>query len=230
MRISIYGDSVLEGVQLEDGKYVRHSELIKRFEAENELIIENKSRFGATIDKGLSRMERDLQRGSLGSYTVLEFGGNDCAYKWEEVAALPDAEHECITPPETFVRIYNELITRVYENGSWPIVATLPPISSHRYLDFVTRGGLDKEAILHWLGDLEAISRWQEKYSAMAAAIAKERGCPVLDLRPAFPTAAEEKDRYLCSDGIHPNSAGQQLIYEKAGAELRRLIGAERAV
>ena len=230
MRISIYGDSVLEGVQLEDGKYIRHSELIKRFEAENELIIENKSRFGATIDKGLSRMERDLQRGSLGNYTVLEFGGNDCAYKWEEVAALPDGEHECITPPETFVRIYNELITRVYENGSWPIVATLPPISSHRYLDFVTRGGLDKEAILHWLGDIEAISRWQEKYSAMAAAVAKERGCPILDLRPAFPTAAEEKDQYLCSDGIHPNSAGQQLIYEKASTELRRLIGSERAV
>lgn len=226
MRISFYGDSIFEGVQLQDGKYTRHRELIERFEAENDVLIKNRSSFGSTVDKGLARMEADLRRGSLGNYTVIEFGGNDCAYRWDEVAALPDGEHECITPPERFVQLYNELITRAYENGSWPIVATLPPVSSHSYLDFVTRGGLDKAAILHWLGDVEAISRWQEKYSGIAAAIARERGCPILDLRSAFPTDAAEKDIYLCSDGIHPNSAGQQLIFDKASEELVRIVGA----
>ena len=79
MKISVYGDSVLECVRLgEDGKYVRSHELVSCFEAEHNVVIENRSKFGATIERGFSRLQHDLERGGLGSYTVLEYGGNDC--------------------------------------------------------------------------------------------------------------------------------------------------------
>lgn len=226
MKISVYGDSVLECVRLgEDGKYVRSHELVSCFEAEHNVVIENRSKFGATIERGFSRLQHDLERGGLGSYTVLEYGGNDCAYRWAEVAAAPEAEHVCMTPPDRFREIYREMIDLVYKNGSWPIVSTLPPISSHRYLDFVSRGGLDKAAILRWLGDLDAISRWQESYSRIAEELAKDRGCLILDLRSAFPASGDELDACLCSDGIHPDLAGQQLIYKRASESIKKLLG-----
>ena len=206
MKISVYGDSVLECVRLgEDGKYVRSHELVSCFEAEHNVVIENRSKFGATIERGFSRLQHDLERGGLGSYTVLEYGGNDCAYRWAEVAAAPEAEHVCMTPPDRFREIYREMIDLVYKNGSWPIVSTLPPISSHRYLDFV--------------------SRWQESYSRIAEELAKDRGCLILDLRSAFPASGDELDACLCSDGIHPDLAGQQLIYKRASESIKKLLG-----
>ena len=137
MKISIFGDSILEGVRLENGKYTRGHALMSCFEAEHGVTLDNKSKFGSTIDKGLVRLRRAAEGGSLGSYTVLEFGGNDSAYRWDEVAARPEDEHVCATPPEKFREIYREMIDLVYKNGSWPIVCTLPPISSRLYLDHV---------------------------------------------------------------------------------------------
>lgn len=217
MKICLFGDSILEGVRLEDGKYTRGRELIDCFKAVHDVELVNFSRFGATIDKGLSCLRRETERGTLGSYTVLEFGGNDCAFHWDEVAARPEAVHDSITTPESFRAMYLEMIDLVYKNGSWPVVCTLPPISARLYLDHVTRGGLDKAAILHWLrGDVENISRQQAYFSRISRELAEMRGCLVLDLRTAFPPAGEELEACLCADGIHPNLVGQQLIYRRA--------------
>ena len=108
------------------------------------------------------------------------------------------------------------MIHAVEEAGSVPVAATLPPISSRRYLAHVCRDGLDSKAILHWLGDLEAIHRWQAGYSAMVRRVAQSLGCRILDLRSVFPAGGEEQEKYLCADGIHPNRVGQRLMYEKA--------------
>ena len=145
----------------------------------------------------------------------MEFGGNDCAYDWAEVAAAPDGKHLSVVPPEIFEKQYEQMLLAVEAAGSKPVAATLPPISSRRYLAHICRDGLDSQAILHWLGDLEAISRWQESYSAIVARVAEKLGCCVLDLRSAFPASGPELEQYLCQDGIHPNRLGQQLMLEK---------------
>ncbi len=217
MKITVFGDSILEGVRLEDGRYTRAHRFMSLFEAEHGVETENKSRFGSTIDKGLARLQKHLERAALGSYTVIEFGGNDSAYRWDEVAANPEGEHFCATPPERFAAIYKQMIDLVYKNGSWPILCTLPPVSSRLYLDYVTRGGLDKAAILRWMdNDVETISRWQEGFSRTVRELAEDRGCLLLDMRAPFPPRGEELEAYLCSDGMHPNLAGQQLIYKQA--------------
>ena len=227
MKIAIFGDSVLEGVRYENGKYSRSHELLQLFQAEHGVELVNMSRFGATVDKGLAKLKNYLEQNTLGSYTILEYGGNDSAFRWDEVAANPDAYHACATPPDKFTEIYKAMIDLVYKNGSWPILCTLPPISAPRYIDYVTRNGIDKSALLRWMhGDIETVSRWQGEYSRMVEKLAEDRGCMVLDLRAAFPPSGDELDAFLCSDGIHPNLAGQQLIYRRATAAWNTLIAA----
>ena len=216
MLLSIFGDSIMAGVVQEDGRYSRCRDQFQRLENETDVRLDNHSSFGSTVVKGFERLNKFLRQGALGEYTLVEFGGNDCAYDWAEVAAAPDEGHLSVVPPEIFEKQYEQMLLAVKAAGSEPVAATLPPISSSRYLAHVCRDGLDSAAILHWLGDLEAISRWQESYSAIVARVAEKLGCRVLDLRAAFPASGPELEQYLCQDGIHPNRKGQQLMYEKA--------------
>ncbi len=216
MLLSIFGDSIMAGVVQENGRYSRCKDQFVRLEEETGARLDNHSSFGSTVIKGFGRLEKFLEQGRLGDFTLIEFGGNDCAYNWAEVAAEPDGEHLCVVPPEEFEKQYALMINAVAEAGSIPVAATLPPISSRRYLAHVCRDGLDSRAILHWLGDLEAIHRWQEGYSAMVRRLAQSLGCRILDLRSVFPASISEQEKYLCQDGIHPNRLGQQLMYEQA--------------
>jgi hypothetical protein len=54
---------------------------------------------------------------------------------------------------------------------------------------------------------------WQERYSNCLQFISRKRSVGCIDVRREF---LKEKDfqRFVCSDGIHPNSAGHQLIFE----------------
>lgn len=216
MLLSIFGDSIMAGVVQEEGRYSRCRDQFQRLEQETGARLDNHSSFGSTVVKGYARLEKFLEQGQLGDYTLIEFGGNDCAYDWAEVAAKPDGEHLSVVPPEIFEKQYEQMLVAVETAGSQPVAATLPPISSRRYLAHVCRDGLDSAAILHWLGDLEAISRWQESYSAMVKRVAQKLGCQMLDLRAVFPASGPALEQYLCQDGIHPNRLGQQLMYEKA--------------
>ncbi|MEI3101929.1 MAG: hypothetical protein V8T45_09380 [Oscillospiraceae bacterium] len=70
------------------------------------------------------------------------------------------------------------------------------------------REGLDSGAILHWLGDLEAIHRWQEGYSAMVRRVAQSLGCRILDFRSVFPDSIEEQEKYRVPTGYIPTAWG----------------------
>ena len=216
MLLSIFFFFFMAGVVQEDGRYSRCRDQFQRLENETDVRLDNHSSFGSTVVKGFERLNKFLRQGALGDYTLVEFGGNDCAYDWAEVAAAPDEGHLSVVPPEVFEKQYEQMLLAVEAAGSKPVAATLPPISSSRYLAHVCRDGLDSAAILHWLGDLEAISRWQASYSAMVSRVAEKLGCRVLDLRAAFPASGPALEQYLCQDGIHPNRLGQQLMYEKA--------------
>ena len=215
MLLSIFGDSIMAGVVQEDGRYSRCRDQFQRLENTTDVKLDNHSSFGSTVVKGYERLNKFLRQGSLGDYTLVEFGGNDCAYDWAAVADAPDEEHLCVVPPADFEQQYARMLQTVEAAGSKPVAATLPPISSRRYLAHVCRDGLDSAAILHWLGDLEAIFRWQASYSAMVRQVADKLGCRVLDLRSAFPASGPALEQYLCQDGIHPNRLGQQLMLEQ---------------
>ncbi len=216
MEVTLYGDSILKGVRLEDGRYVVDRDWERRLGEGNGLSIRNRSRFGCTIRKALAVIRHDCaaepERGGL---ALLEFGGNDCDYRWEEIARDPEGTFRCNTPPEEFYRAYGEAVDCLRRSGRTPVILNLPPIHSERYLGFLCRNGLSRENILRWLGDVEAISRWQKKYSAMTERLARETGTHLIDLRGAFPAEGDALAALLCADGIHPSRRGQGRIWER---------------
>lgn len=221
MNITVYGDSILKGVVLEDGKYRINRQWERQLAAEHGLVIRNKAHFGSTIGKALALIRKDCEGDcGAGEPVVLEFGGNDCDYDWAAIAGDPDGVYACKTPPEEFVTQYREALRLIRESGRRPVLLTLPPIHSVRYLDFICRDGLSRENILRWLGDVEAIHRWQAKYSDMVGRIAAEERLRVIDLRRVFLKDAHSPEELLCVDGIHPSRLGQGLIYRTLSAVL----------
>ena len=215
MNVTVYGDSILKGVLLENGKYVVdhtwEDKLTKRFG----IRLTNRSRFGVTLPKAMARIERDSAAPCEGEeYALLEFGGNDCDFDWAAISDAPESEHECKTPPALFLDCYRRAIRLLRAAGRTPVLATLPPINSELYLSFLCRGGLSRQNIVRWLGDVERIYRWQESYSTMAERLAREEATPLVDLRRPFLQDARPPAQLLCADGIHPSRLGQGLLYQ----------------
>ena len=220
MKITVYGDSILKAVIMEDGKYHMERGWEKRLAEEHGLEIRNKAHFGNTITRAMPQIEKDCAEQAAGELAVLEFGGNDCDFDWAAIAADPGCDYESKTPPARFEALYREALQKLRASGRMPVVMTLPPIHSRRYLDFICRDGLSKANILRWLGDVEAISRWQGSYSDLVARIAADAGARTVDLRRVFLCDGHSPEELLCSDGIHPSRLGQGLIFETLSAAL----------
>ena len=220
MNVTVYGDSILKGVLLEDGKYVVDREWEQKLAARFGLRVTNRSRFGGTLPKAMTRIEKDSGSSAEGEIALLEFGGNDCDYDWTAIAAAPDKAHECKTPPARFMNCYRRAIRLLRGSGRTPVSVTLPPINAELYLGFLCRGGLSRENIVRWLGDVQRIYRWQESYSQMVEQLSREEGTLLVDLRRPFLQDTRSPAALLCADGIHPSRLGQGLIYESFCAVL----------
>ena len=211
--IAVWGDSIARGV-VYDEQRGRHTLLKEGGFAlaakEAGLLLNSYARFGSTVQKGLETVKRSLERGEKSKTAILEFGGNDSDFDWAQVAKSPEKEHLPFTPAPLFESVYRNMIELVREKGIRPMLMNLPPVDAGRYLSFITRAGLSAQSILRWLGDVEVIHRFQEGYSAMIGKIAREEGCPLIDVRSAF--EALEWKKLLCADGIHPNAEGQRVI------------------
>ena len=214
--ISVFDDSILKGVRMLSGtnRYGTTNDIgLESIAAQHDWILDNRSRFGCMIQKGEQLLNRQLEKGELPTAVLLEYGGNDADFRWAEIAARPFDEHQPNTPMPVYTETLRRMIGTLKKHRVRPVLSTLPPISSERYLDWITRDGLSKESILTWLGDANAIYRCQEKYSRAIERLAAEPGCFLIDLRSAF---LEQRSLlpFLCEDGIHPNAAGQRLIHE----------------
>ncbi|MDO4564409.1 MAG: SGNH/GDSL hydrolase family protein [Clostridia bacterium] len=214
--LSIFGDSILKGVVLnpKNLRYQNSNDFdLEALFSEYGFVLNNQSRFGCTIGKGLTMMRRQLERNAPCDIAIIELGGNDSNFHWDEVAAEPDKEHLPATPLDVFKRLYGKMIDELTAAGIYPVLATLPPLCAERYLDWITKDGLSKANILSWLGDANAIYRYQERYSHVIGELVREKGCAFIDLRKTFLSRLHLHD-YYCRDGIHPNGAGQRLILD----------------
>ncbi|MDO4544240.1 MAG: SGNH/GDSL hydrolase family protein [Clostridia bacterium] len=213
-QLTIFGDSLLKGVVLNPQN--RRYRVAKEFDLEataqkRGVSLVNLSHFGSTIEKGMAAVERWLDKGPDCDAVVIEFGGNDSNFQWAEVAAEPTCEHLPATPLPRFQQLYQQLLHILKQHNISPVLVNLPPLCADRYLNWITRDGLDKSRILQWLGDVNAIYRYQERYSRTIDRLAFENNCPCLDLRGAFLARLHIHDLY-CEDGIHPNENGQKLM------------------
>ena len=91
-QVTLLGDSILKGIQVDlgDRRYRTHNEInVEALESEFQLSIHNDAHFGATVRKGSRLLDRMLARKLPCDMMVMDFGGNDCDFRWKEIAEDP---------------------------------------------------------------------------------------------------------------------------------------------
>ena len=108
------------------------------------------------------------------------------------------------------------------EQGIQPVLMSLPPLDAQRYLNFIGRLGSDTAKILHWLGDVNRIYRYQEMYSNQIAKLSRKLSLPLIDVRTRF---LERRDcgQLIARDGIHLTEAGYRLLLDECRREMASL-------
>ena len=213
-KIGVFGDSILKGIQLDriTKKHIVKNDIdIDKIGGKHLVSIDNFSLFGSTINKGKTLLQRHLERKNF-DIVLLEHGGNDCDFNWAKIAENPSHNHIPNTPILTFVDTYIKIIHSLKEKHIEPIITTLPPLEPQRFFDWFCKG-LNKDNVLKWLGSVNTIYRWQERYSRTIEYIGRMTNTIVIDLRGAFLNHFRIDD-LLCEDGIHPNTKGQNIITE----------------
>lgn len=213
-RVEVYGDSVLKGIQINPKNrhyHVDNNIDIKIIEKVYFLDIRNFSKFGCTVTKGLSLIEKRLKGDEPScDAVIMNFGGNDCNFDWKEISGRPEEEHCPNTSLDVFVDIYRKIIDLLKEKGIRPIITTLPPLDAHKFFHWFCKS-LNRTNVLKWIGSIDAIYRWQENYSRTVEKLAHETNTLLVDLRGAF-LKHRKLERLLCEDGMHPNTEGQRVI------------------
>jgi acyl-CoA thioesterase I len=212
-KIEVWGDSVLKGIIFDEEK-MKYKKLIENIALKDldkfGLDIKNNAHFGMTAPKASKLIQDKLKKGFDCEIVVIEFGGNDCDYKWAEISDNPHKEHKPNTPLDIFKICITNMVTTFRNLNIEPIMVNLPPLDAKKYFECVTKG-LSKENILYWLGDVQHIYRHHECYNLCIMKLAHQLGCDLIDVREPF-LKESNTTRFLCEDGIHPNEAGYELM------------------
>ena len=221
MKLVALGDSIIKGVLVQsEGERSRYSLADKS-------IVEccaeklggeslNLGKMGCTIEAGERILDRYLDKMSGARYVLLEYGGNDSDYNWQEIAEAPEKEHFPRTRLEVFEEVYERVVCKIKQMGAIPLVLSLPPMDAERYFAFFSQKWEDgfRANVMRWLGgSTNTIMSGHELYNLATMRVAQHTGAQWIDV-----TSGLLRDHnfraYLCDDGIHPNERGQRMIAE----------------
>ena len=228
MKLVALGDSIIKGVLVQsEGERSRYSLADKS-------IVEccaeklggeslNLGKMGCTIEAGERILNRCLDKMSGAQYVLLEYGGNDSDYNWQEIAEAPEKEHFPRTRLEVFEQVYERVINKIKAMGAIPLVLSLPPMDAERYFAFFSQKWEEgfRANVMRWLGgSTNTIMSGHELYNLATMRVAQRTGTQWIDV-----TSGLLKDHnyraYLCDDGIHPNERGHRMIAEAVLQSLR---------
>lgn len=213
-RAFIYGDSLLKAtVPDEDMHYRFHLPEVMAQYPTDRLEVVNRAKMGATVTKGLSLVEHDVQRGMGARWALVAYGGNDSDFDWAAIDADPEADHRPNTELPVFADTLHETLDALRQGGVQPVMMTLPPIDGERYLDFLCRDNLRRDRILDWLGEPQMIYRHQELYADTAAEIALRENIPLIPVRQTF-LRNHRLSQLIAADGIHLTMPGYEQLFD----------------
>ncbi|MEA5014698.1 MAG: SGNH/GDSL hydrolase family protein [Candidatus Limiplasma sp.] len=209
--IHIWGDSLARGIVYREEKEryaISKDRCTSRLQEVLGCKVENHSNMGATVLDGLSLFEHFTP--VPGALCAVEFGGNDCDLDWAYVAAHPGEPVRAKVALPEFEEGLRRFVQEIRGRGMQPLLVTPLPLHAERYFRWVTRG-LDAEAVLQALGEVQSIYHWQERYTIAMRRAAHATSCPLLDLRDTM-LARQDYAQLMCLDGIHPNDGGHKLL------------------
>jgi lysophospholipase L1-like esterase len=163
---------------------------------------------GATVLDGLSRFEATPP--VEGALCVLEYGGNDCNMDWAKVAEHPEDPPQPNVELSTFVKKLEEFIRKIESRNMKAMLITPLPLHAEKFFNWVSQG-LNREAILQAVGEVQNIYGWQERYANAVRSVAARLKTPLLDLRDAF-LANKEYPALICRDGMHLMDEGYRFL------------------
>lgn len=226
-KIVALGDSITKGVIFDGSRYsIAKSSFVSQCAQSLGLPIENLGKMGCTIDRGAAIADRHQEAITQSDITLVEFGGNDCDFSWHDIAGAPDDNHYPTTELPRFRQVYANLINRIKQLGSQPVLLSLPLIDYHRFYSFVTRdmGDEGRQNIYRWLGGQEErIRNYHDMYTLAVYQVGYQEQVPVIDITSPFLQNRDYRP-YLCCDGIHPSQQGHDLIARTVESSLRAMI------
>ena len=138
----ILGDSIAQGV-LFDAQRNRYAiakeNLGKKITQACGYSVTNLSKFGSTVTDGLARFEKQKDALQDCKTVLMNFGGNDSDFLWQEISATPDQPHKPKTSIDIFEQTDLKLIERARKRGLTPILLNLPPVDHARYFAWISR-------------------------------------------------------------------------------------------
>lgn len=225
MKIVCFGDSVTRGISFMNGRLrivkANYPSLLQGALKSLGIDVLNKGVFNDNSDLLVHRLEDDVLS-EQPDYVLIEIGGNDCNFRWDEVALRPDDEHEPIVPLERYLQNLRTLVERVQKNNSVPVLMNLLPLDPVRYYQQVaaTYG----KAVAHWIAHCGGIEHWHGMYNRSLCQLIGRLDVLTIDLRTAFKKAADLAV-LLSDDGIHPTEAGYKVMSEAIQSSLLPRIG-----
>jgi acyl-CoA thioesterase-1 len=215
--IVVFGDSISRGVIYDEEKQ-RHSLLLESFtnlvKEHLKGVVINAAKFGSTIVEGLQRLQNDVLKRKP-DIVLIEFGGNDCDFQWNEIASDPTGEFHPNTECSTFYQLLTELVGKLNTMNIIPVLVSLPPLDPEKYFQWISQNSdKAKQNILKYIGDISHIYSWHERYNAAILRVAEETKTRLIDIRSSF-LQSEDYTKLICRDGIHPNKDGHKVIAEK---------------
>lgn len=214
--VYIFGDSLLRGVMPdENGMY--HSTDSIDFDGiakKHDIVIKNYSMPTFTSKQGREWMNRTLEINEKPDLAIVEYGGNDCDFRWSELAKAD----ETVTDPhrvslEEFEQVYGGILDDLSLRGIRAVVTLCPPLPSHIYLKHLSDSGIPENIIQKYAVSDEIFLSEYVKYKKVILKLAEKKQISALNIEKTF-AILDNMVEYYSADGLHPNERGYHLIHK----------------
>ena len=231
-RLIGFGDSIMKGIVVRQNENNRFkyslvdTTITDRLSEELSMNVKNFGKIGCTVQNGEKVLDKHIDELEAGDIVILEYGGCDSNYHWDDIAESPQSEHQPVTPLAEFGEAYRNIIKKIMYSGAVPVVLSLPPIDADRYFNYIssTMTEDEKQNIRSWLnGSINNINYGHELYNLETIKIAHQMLVPWIDITSTFLSTRNYRD-YLCADGLHPNEKGQKIIADTVLKKLKYAV------
>jgi lysophospholipase L1-like esterase len=232
MKLICFGDSVTRGITFVRGRFKiireNYPALLQKILGEEDEVI-NKGVFNDNSDLLVKRLDHDVLD-EHPDVVLINIGGNDCNFPWDQVAKLPDSEHVPIVPLDRYLSNISLLIQRITETGAMPVILNLLPLDPARYYQSLMKHY--SHSIGHWISMCGGIEHWHGMYNRSLKELCERTGAKFVDVRSAFKQKGAFSE-LINEDGLHPTAKGYKALAEIVSAcvpDLRKAVRNMHAV
>lgn len=225
MKIICFGDSITRGISYLHGRFRiqkdNYPALLQQWitKIRPDIQVFNKGVFNDNSHLLILRLEKDVL--SLKPDLVLiEIGGNDCNFRWEEVAQQPHKVHEPIVPLDQYLQNIKNMVQRIKKAGALPILLSLLPLEPARYYRYLAE--CYGETIAHWIAMCGGIEHWHSMYNRSLKQLIRRLSLFSIDIRSDFKQQGD-LSQLLSDDGIHPSPLGYRAMAQSIWKGLKDL-------